>query len=197
MTEYSWAALYDRACDLFRDRPNADQEQTILDAFRDRPRFVSEQVDKIASGVTNGTIRSGWAVLRQTVSAPGPVDARVTDSSERDKRVRATLNWISNAGLHFDREPELVDELFGDTGRLRAWADDDSLCSSMVAAWQKVRTEPQRLPGGVRPPGEELERLDSEYFAWLNASRRRLAELEVAHARALRDELDAKQEVRT
>jgi hypothetical protein len=197
MTEYSWQTTYQRACDLFKARPNAEQEQAVLDAFRDEPRLVSEQVDQIASGVTTGTIRSGWAVLRKVVAPASVTDIRVTDTGERDTRTRAALNWISNAGLHFDRESELVDELFGYTGLLRAWPDDQELRSRMVKHWVEVRTQAQRLPDGIRPAGEDLERLEREYFEALNKSRKKIAELRAKQAELLREQLDAKQREHT
>jgi hypothetical protein len=47
-----------------------------------------------------------------------------------------------NAGRELPSESELLDELFGRHGRLRAWASDPELRSRMVALWREQRSVP-------------------------------------------------------
>jgi hypothetical protein len=185
MTEYSWQTTYERACDLFKARPNAEQEQATLDAFRETPRTIVEHVDQIGLAVATGNVRSGWAVLRKRISTE-PTNLIITDTADKQKRTQAALNWIANAGLHFDNQADLEDTLFvdgfGEHGQnLRAWATDTTLRAEMIEAWKKARTEPHIVGGELRPSGEELERLDREYFERLNANR---AEVQAALLKA-------------
>ena len=71
---------------------------------------------------------------------------------ERELQVHLAENFIRNAGWGLPTEAELVDELFGRHGKLKAWAGDELLVARMVDAWRNARTVPaiewpQRSPG--------------------------------------------------
>lgn len=148
---FHWSATYERACELFGSRPNAEQEQTALDEFRERPRFVSDQIEQLGSQVKNGRVRSGWAVLRKILSAAEPADIAVTDSAERQKRVEGAKRWIRNAGLYLDQieavDAALFEDGYGDYGQsLRDYAHDAALHSELLSLWLELR-----------PVGEKIE----------------------------------------
>jgi hypothetical protein len=145
---------YQRACELFHDTPSAAQEQTLLDAFERGPRFVNDLIDRIATDVASGKINSGWAVTTKRLTLSPRQNLTVTDKPDRQRAADNAERWIENAGVHFDRETELLDELFGDTGRLRQWRNDQELRQQMLNKWRTLR-----------PLGEQAERELEERLA--------------------------------
>ena len=141
MSEYSWIALREEAIAAFGDTPGAAMEQAIVDAFEQRPRLVAEAIASVGKQVKDGKARSGWAVLRSRVQ--GAVrqgeDVVASGKDERGLHIRQAEAWIKNAGLHLDRESELIDSLFGDFGILRAHAGDDVLRRQMLTRWRERR----------------------------------------------------------
>jgi hypothetical protein len=101
-------------------------------------------------------VRSGWAVLRHRLEAATEArsDVRVTAPDEREARLAAAEVWMRHAGLHVASEGEVLDELFGERGRLRAWASDDALQLRLLELWRRVR------PEGEQIEREELERAE-------------------------------------
>jgi len=142
---YSWADERERAAEAFGGRyPDAELEQDLIEAFRDRPAFVVDAINDVIGGYEAGRITSPWPFLRKRIAEPA-ADVVVSDTRERDKRVAQAQGWIRSTGLHFEQESELVDELFGSTGRLRGW-DSAPLREEMLSLWRQVR-----------PAGEQLE----------------------------------------
>jgi|SRR5882672_9962365 len=65
----------------------------------------------------------------------------------RSRAVHLAERYIENAGLFIAGEDELLRELFGNVGLLRAYDEDELLRQRMVSLWREVR-----------PRGEAVER---------------------------------------
>jgi hypothetical protein len=61
---------------------------------------------------------------------------------ERLTGIRLAESYIRNAGLYLPTEAELLDELFGRHGSLRAFADDGELRARMLECWRQARRVP-------------------------------------------------------
>ena len=147
MTEYNWAEVRARAVALFRDVPHDETEQVVREVFKRSPRLVVDAVEHVGEQVQRGTVHNGWAVLRVHLGrAESSTELVVTDESERERRIAQAEGWVRNAGRLFDCEAEVEDELFGERGRLRAWADDP-VREHLLTLWREQR-----------PTGEQIER---------------------------------------
>jgi hypothetical protein len=136
MTTYAWIEERERAIAKFNgDTPGAELEAAILTHFREHPGRVHTLVDAIGRRVTDGSVRSGWAILRSELDAK-PADIQATDNAERAIHLRLAEQWIKNTGGYIDTQPELEDALFGDQGPLRQWPD---LKPQIVDLWRKER----------------------------------------------------------
>lgn len=154
MTTHTWADTRARATELFNgETPRAQLEQDIVNVFSNQPALVIAAVEQVGARYANGSVRSGWAVLRaHIVSAAAPTSSvTATDTSEREKRIAQAEQWLRACGPHYDRESEAEDELFGDRGLLKPWADDEALKARMLSAWREQR-----------PRGEQIEREQAE-----------------------------------
>lgn len=175
---YEWQETRKHACAVF-GYPEANTEQAVLDAFTESPLAVTAVLEKITSRVQAGKLgaNAGWLIVsREVENIARPVaDIIVSDAAEREREreraVQAATRWIRNAGLHFDRESEITDELFGDRGMLRAWEKDVELQAEIVALWRQVR-----------PIGEQLDREALERAAEFVAARSRALDLALALA---------------
>lgn len=178
-TTYVWAELRDAFALRVGDAPGAQIEQQFLDAFDQHPELVAEALDYVAERHARGLVRSPWPVARLHVSALVDTAQRAASATAQgggDKRARVqrAQAWIRAAGIHFDRESELVDELFDSPGAmLKAYASDDELREQMAALWREVR------PAGERVEREELERAQM----WVAARQREREERAVMFAR--------------
>jgi hypothetical protein len=145
VTEYVWADVRQRAIRRFHgELPHADTEAAILDVFERHPQRVVETIDHVAR---QGKARSFWAVSLAELKR---VDytGRVT-VSERAQRIAQAEEWIRHAGLHFDREDEVVDELFV-RGRLSPYAEDESLRERLIDLWRSTQSITTTPPSAAR-----------------------------------------------
>lgn len=136
MTSYDWAAERAKAIAAFSDQPHAQTEQDVLEVFQHSPVLVIEQIESVGKEVQRGSVRSGWAVLRARLLSVERANVIVSDAPSRDKRLANAERWMRSAGLHIESEDELVDELFGERGKLRAWSE---LKPQMLALWAEQR----------------------------------------------------------
>jgi hypothetical protein len=121
---YDWITIRTDAIHRFGgETPGAQVEAEIIRAFEHHPTRVLEAINQIGRAYTQGTVRSGWAVLRAQLARAQP-DATAEDTTERENAVRRAEQWIRTAGIHYDRHREITRELYGPNGRLRAWAGD-------------------------------------------------------------------------
>jgi len=142
---YVWTEHRERAIELFREAPSAVLEAEILGEFGVRPALVVSTIESVARGVAAGTIRSGWAILRSRLaSASAGLELVVVDPSERERRIKRAEGWLLAAGVHFDREAEVLDVLFEAPGErsepvLGPWRSDAALREQMVERWRELR----------------------------------------------------------
>lgn len=161
-----WSEQRSRASKLFDNHALRDKdEETILRLFNTKPWQIREIIDTVLEEIERGSdIKWPWAIVASRCQRH-TADTVVTGASHRSKRVNAAANWIENAGLYFDRESDLIDELFGDLGRLKAYThatfhDDDlghptnlytidkggdiELVEEMLAKWRQERPRGER-----------------------------------------------------
>jgi hypothetical protein len=138
LTTLTWADAKHRAIEAFNgELPNADTEQTILDAFQIEPVAVVHALDQVIEDFRAGKARSGWAIWRSRIlTAARTPNVQVAYADSRQRQITIAEAWIRNAGGYIDRESELVSELFGDLGKLREWPD---LEPRMVELWASQR----------------------------------------------------------
>lgn len=147
---YIWGDLRDHAIQRFGEAPGAQLEQQIIDTWKQHPAIVTALVDTIAARVDAGKVRSGWAILAtECERATTTSNERAQDTTERTRAETRTRQWMHAAGMHYDRWPEVEDELFGETGNLRHWPE---LKDTMHNLWHELR------PEGERTEQEALER---------------------------------------
>lgn len=156
MTEYVWRTLRAHAIETFGgDAPRAELEQRILDIFEQSPALVAKAINKIGHKYKAGLVRSPWAVLIvdiEAASTPG-ANITVTDTAHRSKKIAAAEQWIRAAGIHYDRETEIQQDLAG--GLLKDYTDDNALFAQMLELWRQER------PRGERTETEALERAEA------------------------------------
>jgi hypothetical protein len=147
MVTYDWAPIRSNAIQAFGDAPHAELEQRIMDAFAENPQLVIKQIAQVTASYQAGKIRSPWAILDlnlKEANRPGtPLTA--TDTTAKLKTIARAEQWIRNTGAHYDRETEIVDELFGDRGLLKQYAAETSLVARMTALWEQCRPEGIRI----------------------------------------------------
>jgi hypothetical protein len=156
MTQHHWPKLRQHATELFNgETPRPELEQDILNTFHEQPQLVANAIEQIGAQFSTGTIRSGWAVLRTHINttANPQSHATVNDTTERNRAIQRAEQWLKTAGIHFDRPSEVDDELFGDRGTLKDWANDEALRRRILQAWADQRHI------GVRLEREQLVRL--------------------------------------
>lgn len=68
-----------------------------------------------------------------------PANVTATDAHGREKAIACARSWLENAGVHFDREAEVCDELFGRLGPLAPYTDDTFLRDEMLSFWRNRR----------------------------------------------------------
>ena len=123
MTTYNWPELRDRAIQAFNgDTPGARIEDAVLTHFREHPGRVATLIETIGRRVTEGQVRSGWAILRHELDTI-PANISATDNRDRANALLRAEAWIRHAGGYLDRIEEIDDELFGDRGPLRHWPE--------------------------------------------------------------------------
>jgi hypothetical protein len=155
MIEYVWTETYDRAVELFDGTPGAALEERLLQAFRERPAAIVAELETVAADYRRGLIRSPWAILATRAERAGQ-DVTVRDSRDRDRAVAGAERWIRSTGVHFERESQVLAELFEDGGErgpiLKPWAEELELRERMAELWRQER------PRGVQTELEAEER---------------------------------------
>lgn len=123
MTTYTWSEWRDKACRWYGETPNPTTEAAIVEVFKTRPAAVVAELQLVADALRAGKVRSGWAVASTRIAALASSDTVATDETEERQALAAARAWVRNVGHAYDRESEVVDELFGPYGRLRQWPD--------------------------------------------------------------------------
>jgi hypothetical protein len=148
-TQYVWTVVRDEYVVKWADTPHGETEQRIIDVFLKHPQLVVDAAKQIDSRYTRGVVRSPWAVLVKQVEEASTRSAQasvpVRGEHDRQKVITRGSQWMRAAGMQFDSESELRDELFGERGMLRAWAEDAELVDELVALWHVVRATGEQL----------------------------------------------------
>jgi hypothetical protein len=170
LTQYDWRAVGSDTARKFGNQfPNQNDEQVIVDAFERRPTAVLSAIERLVQAYQAGRVHSPWFLLKrecETILASGQMGRDLADDSmERETAIGLVDAWLANAGLYYDRESEVLDEVF-EVGRLRAWKDDQELRLYVIARWNAAR------PRGVRREREALRHAEE-----IIASKKRVASL--------------------
>jgi hypothetical protein len=166
MQTYIWTDIRDEAIALCNETPYADTEERILAIFQRTPALVVAEMEAVGGAYRRGGLRSFWAVLASRVEerAARGAGVEVNGANERDVTVRRAHQWLRNVGMHFDCWPEVEDELFGERGMLRHWADESDLRDEIKAGWTRLG------PAGEKVEAEAEERAR----AWITAQQQAL-----------------------
>lgn len=122
------------------DPPGAQLEDGLIQAYATHPEAVERSFEKIALAFKAGKIRSPWGALKTEVAKA--VDAARNPTHDkgasRTRAVERAEQRIRNELLHYDRWPEVEDELFGDRGTLRDHTTP-ALRQRMEDLWHELR----------------------------------------------------------
>lgn len=142
--------------DIGGDPPGAQLEDWLIQQYAEHPDPVQRSFEKIALGYKAGKIRSPWGALKAEVGKAVDAARNPTHASAktREADLQRAMQNVRNALLHFDRETEVLDELFGDRGSLE---DTPANREKVIETWRKLR-----------PLGEQTER---EHEAFLERYR--------------------------
>ena len=172
--EYSWAELRDPFIERVGAAPSGPVEERILDVFVQHPQLVATGMTHVGERFDAGQVHSPWPVLAKHVEeareAMGRGDTTASSRGDRQRLRARALRWVRQVGLLYDRESDVLDELFGATGMLRDYAADDDLASELLTLWR-----------AERPRGEQTERAAVELGLRWAAQRRGADEYVRAH----------------
>jgi len=102
------------------DPPGAALEDTLIQAYSEHPDAVERSFEKITLAHAAGKIHSPWGALKAEVAKA--VDAARNPTHDTGKSRSTALaraeNWVRTTGIHYDRETEVEDELYGARGSL-------------------------------------------------------------------------------
>ena len=160
------------------DPPGSHLEDELIQAYTQHPDAVERSFEKIALAHKAGKIRSPWGALKTEVAkaVDGARNPTHNAGSSRTKAIQRAEQWIKTAGIHYDRESEIVDELFGDRGMLHGHPDAQD---RILQLWREHR-----------PTGEKLE-AEHEAFMHKAGEQARNADLTPAPRTRSLDELKA------
>lgn len=142
--DLTWADIRQNISTQFGEPPGPQLENEIINAFQKNPQAVIKAADEVANALHAGEIHSGWPILRKrTERITNPLrNVTVPRPDARAKAISRAEKWMKNAGMHFDTESEVEDELFGDRGMLRDWPD---LKPQFLELWKQARPIGQQL----------------------------------------------------
>lgn len=135
----TWDELLYETAELFGGQlPRPDLATEIQAAHNRAPQALERAIDQIANEYAQGNIRSPWGILKARLASlhTPETERKATNINQREKAVARAEQWIRTAGLHYDRETELLDELYGDRGPLRAHPDTKG---RILELWNELR----------------------------------------------------------
>lgn len=135
----TWHELLEQAIRDFGDTPGPTLEQHLIDTYADHPAAVAVTLSKITQAHKAGRITSPWGAVRAELNRQISVRANMPAAGDRAAKTRAAEQWLRAAGAHFDRWPEVDDELFGPRGMLRDWNTDESLKARIQDLWNTTQ----------------------------------------------------------
>ena len=132
--------------------PHPDTATAIANVYAKAPTAVQRAIDRVAADYDTGNIRSPWGVLKARVQQITADSHQAKSGNDREKAVARAEQRIRNELLHYERADEVLDELFGPRGTLKAHTSPD-LELRMLALWNDLR------PIGELTEHEQIERL--------------------------------------
>jgi len=124
----TWDDTYRHAVDRFGGQhPGFETENRIADHYITRPAAVEQAITKIADRYDRGKIHSPWPLVLKEIEHAAERETITPANDDRERHIRLAETYIRNAAIYCPTETELVDEIFGDHGRLKPWAADDAL----------------------------------------------------------------------
>lgn len=168
MTTISWPELRALTITTFAGQtPRAEDEQTIIDVFATQPSLILAAITEVTQSFAEGKVRYPWAILAKRIETSSrPLSLiSVETSPDKDKRIAAAERWIHNAGVHYDLERDVEEELFptlgggfDDRGALSAWADDHALRARLIERWRNERPRGERAEAAALAYQQEAGR---------------------------------------
>lgn len=138
-----WAELRDHLIDAFDGTaPTAPAEAEIINVYERHAVAVEKAALEIAAQfATGGDIRSPWGLLHYKAGqiATAPRNPAKPASVDREKRIARAEQWLKNAGIHFNSQAEVRDELFHSRGLLADYHGDTALVDRMLNLWTELR----------------------------------------------------------
>jgi len=133
------------------DPPGAQLEDDLIAAYTNHPQVVERSLEKIALAYKAGKIRSPWGAAKTEIAKATEAARNPTHNqgATKTKAIARAEQWMRTTGLHYDRETELLDELYGDRGRLK---DHPATRDRMLQLWNELR------PIGEQLDAEAIER---------------------------------------
>ena len=160
--------------DIGGDPPGAHLEDALIQAYAEHPDAIERSIEKITLAFKAGKIRSPWGALK--TEAEKAVDAarnpKRDKGAKREAAIARAEQWLRTAGLHYDRETEILDELYGERGTLRNHPDTQP---RILQLWNEL------APLGVIVEQEAIER------GLRNQTQRAALQLALTKARKLAD----------
>lgn len=176
--DLSWSAVRTTISKQFGEAPGPTLESEIINAFEQNPAAVINASEEVANALHAGEIHSGWPILRKRIERiTNPLrDVTVQKPNQRAKAITRAEQWIKTAGIHFGRETEIEDELFGDRGILKDWPD---LQDRILDTWRQARPTGQQLEADLEERSERWKATTG--VLWNERATRRLLEQQRAN----------------
>lgn len=118
--------------------PHPDAHERIKAAYLRAPKSVLRQIDRVTAEYHEGGVRSPWGMLHHRVKDIQQDTERAEKVVSRDKALERAEQWIRNAGLMYDRQEEILDELFGAQGMMRTHDTPDARLH-LLLLWRELR----------------------------------------------------------
>ena len=152
MTEtLTWHELYHDALIRFHgDTPSPPLEAQLIDIFRERPAEVQAAITKVADRYAAGKVRSPWPVIKRELDRDQARHLAVAVSADRQRLIELAEHWLTTAGLYMPSDDELLDEVFGQHGRLKPWASDTELRTRILNLYREHRPRGERAEQDAR-----------------------------------------------
>jgi hypothetical protein len=149
--EYDWGDIRALACDHFVSTPGDDLELRITNVFRANPKLVVDTIADVGRRFDRGQVNSPWPMVAKIVEDEMKRELHAYGIVASDVNAQASVvaraeRFVRRCGYVYQTVDEIVEELFGERGMLRPWADDRTLLARMIGLWAEVR-----------PQGEQLE----------------------------------------
>jgi hypothetical protein len=157
----NWDETLEHAVTAFGETPRDHLADQVAAHHAQHPETVNRLIDEIAAMRDAGTCHSPWGMLKSRLGNLATSQPKATKATSQAKALERASQWMHAAGIHYDRWPEVHDELFGDRGTLK---DHPALEQQLHDLWQELRPIGEQLE-------QELEERSAKYRADLTEQR--------------------------